>query len=518
MDNRYSVIYSQIDLIRILMPMGDEKRISEEFDKLFELEKSTFGGEYRSPEDVVVMFDLYKIMAENHIRLGNMLELTVYGVQWADIFRDFMENAPFSEAEKRPVKEAYFRLHNLLRNYMSRVSRGKEEVNAEIERHNMPNVRPQGCRCMLCRKNVADKTGSHMVPEFLLEKVFNYQSRKGRGYEAVERFTLDASERYEYFGPGVSPEEREEEINRPLLEDEKEEAQRRHNPFMFDYFFCSECEKRLSVIESWYADISRGRGGEYPPMIPLLFWMSVVWRMSISNMSVCLTPAHKEKYRRALDRALALSRDGILVKPSAGAYTAYSLHRVTDLKGETPSLIGAPVSTVPTTVILGDTILDFFHSKDKATRMADKGFNAAMLNTGTAPEQIGQCDFIGFWLTKRRLLDLNWEYNGPESPYEPNGVSQFIAKRNFEEEHLRATGEMAHFDSAPISRQPNEYALVVPYSIQRIRQFMEAHPEGTTPEELEAALGYTPDEVSIMMDHWVNNMNSELIESDDEEV
>lgn len=327
----------------------------------------------------------------------------------------------------------------------------------------------------------------------------------------MERFTLDKEERYEYFGQGIQPEEREKEINRPLSEEEKDEARLHHNPFMFDYFFCSDCERRLSVIESWYADIRNGKGGDYPPMIPLLFWMSVVWRMSISSMSICLEAHHQEKYRQLLDKALALNKEDIKTTPSAGGYTAYSLHRVADMKDETPSLIGAPVPMIPTTIVLGDLILAFFHSKNKAQKMLKKGFKAAEnLNTGASPEKIGECSFIGFWLTRRKLLDMNWEYNGPDSQYLPNGIAQFIHKRNFEHEHLSSTGELADFSNVPPT-QPEEvlYRLTMPHSIFRIHQFMEAHPDGTTPEEFQKELGYTPEEVDVMMSYW-EQMNRHL--------
>ena len=78
-----------------------------------------------------------------------------------------------------------------------------------------------------------------------------------------------------------------------------------------DYVFCEDCEKRFSTIESYYAEILDGKKS-YPPEIPYLFWMSVMWRMSVGDMGCKMDRDHEEKLRKVLDKCLAIKREDIV--------------------------------------------------------------------------------------------------------------------------------------------------------------------------------------------------------------
>lgn len=197
-----------MDHIRILFPLGDEKRIDDEFQKLFGIIDKTFGGEYHTPEDMVVYFDMCSLLADNHIRLGNILEIGTYSQEWIQAYNDFSEKMRYTEQQKLSVTEAFQRLISRIKSFLERKAKGEDGVKEEIQLANTPNIRKQGCRCLLCRKRIADKTGSHMAPQLILEKIFNINSKKGRDFEAVERLDLGNEERYEYFGSKVAPENR----------------------------------------------------------------------------------------------------------------------------------------------------------------------------------------------------------------------------------------------------------------------------------------------------------------------
>ena len=62
--------------------------------------------------------------------------------------------------------------------------------------------------CLLCDKNPADKTGSHIVPHFLSKRIDNEVGSRERDKELGFRITQDTTE--SYFGSAVLPEKLEE--------------------------------------------------------------------------------------------------------------------------------------------------------------------------------------------------------------------------------------------------------------------------------------------------------------------
>jgi hypothetical protein len=158
--------------------------------------------------------------------------------------------------------------------------------------------------CLLCNNKKAYKKGSHIVPHFLLKRIENVEGKTGRDYElgfAIGEFNTDS-----HFGRAVQPEKLEEVYGE--LSDEEIESNK--HPLVVDYIFCSPCETRLSKIESEYAKtLNTHSNEEYDSGISaelgLLFWVSIVWRMSINKKSgVQLSKNENETLRRILDRCL----------------------------------------------------------------------------------------------------------------------------------------------------------------------------------------------------------------------
>ena len=87
--------------------------------------------------------------------------------------------------------------------------------------------------------------------------------------------------------------------------------------FVVDNVFCTSCEKKLSVIESEYAKTLNKKNtqiysSEIKVEISFLFWMSIIWRMSINKKSGTeLTSGENEILRRILNRYLAESLESI---------------------------------------------------------------------------------------------------------------------------------------------------------------------------------------------------------------
>lgn len=159
-------------------------------------------------------------------------------------------------------------------------------------------------KCNLCKKNDANKTGSHIVPHFLLKRIENIEGKTGRGYEIG--FTIGRLKAESHFGMSVQPETLEETYGEITNDDISNNT----NPLIVDNFFCSDCEERLAKIENLYAmtirkvektnyqsGISSGNG--------ILFWASIFWRLSVNGKNgIQLTENQNEFLRNILDTFL----------------------------------------------------------------------------------------------------------------------------------------------------------------------------------------------------------------------
>jgi hypothetical protein len=159
--------------------------------------------------------------------------------------------------------------------------------------------------CKLCNTNQADKKGSHIVPHFLLKRIENIEGKNSRDYELG--FVIQEFETKSYFGRSV-PTEKLEEIYGELTDNDIEKNK---HPLIVDNFFCSYCEDRFAKIEDEYAKtLGKFDNKPYysgiPSGISLLFWASVLWRVSINKKSgMELTEKQNETLRSILDRVLS---------------------------------------------------------------------------------------------------------------------------------------------------------------------------------------------------------------------
>ena len=134
--------------------------------------------------------------------------------------------------------------------------------------------------CLLCQKQLATKTNSHIIPSFMIAPVCNYDGSIKRGKEVI--FTMSTYEDKVYTGE-IPDTKYEELFDMKKMTDERIENELKDNTAAKDYIFCPDCEKALSVfLESPYGDFLRS-GKKIDDTIAYFFWLSVVWRMSISN-------------------------------------------------------------------------------------------------------------------------------------------------------------------------------------------------------------------------------------------
>lgn len=163
------------------------------------------------------------------------------------------------------------------------------------------------CICKLCNKNIADKRGSHIIPNFLLQSTFGVdggRSRRNKDMIISMGLVCDV-----HTGREVLPEETEKAIGRELTDMEIENNPQ--NPFIVDYYFCTECEKRFSTIEGLYAS---SLPKQYPSAgvvdidlegtLSHIFWISVLWRISVSHLPFSLNSPQQAQFRKLLNNNL----------------------------------------------------------------------------------------------------------------------------------------------------------------------------------------------------------------------
>lgn len=151
--------------------------------------------------------------------------------------------------------------------------------------------------CLLCQQHEADKTGSHIIPSFLMKRINGEGKRDNEiGFE-IKNGIVET-----YFGRDVY------EDKRKAITDNEDKLYSRENYDVKDHVFCRHCEKYFASLESKYAPSiglqfteTNTKNTKVSPHDALLFWCSVVWRASVTeHLGSRLKPELEERLRYAL--------------------------------------------------------------------------------------------------------------------------------------------------------------------------------------------------------------------------
>ena len=153
--------------------------------------------------------------------------------------------------------------------------------------------------CRLCLENKADKKGSHIVPHFLLKRIENIDGKTERDYELG--FEIGRMGMSSHFGRAVQPYILEETFGNITDDD----IEKNSHPLIVDNYYCSECEKRFSLIESEYSlTMSTVNSETYESgvssLLGILFWGSIVWRISNHGKNGVKLPIEQEESLRSI--------------------------------------------------------------------------------------------------------------------------------------------------------------------------------------------------------------------------
>lgn len=268
-------------------------------------------------------------------------------------------------------------------------------------------------KCALCRKRHADKTGSHLVPNFLIHAAFSFDGKGPRDREIIEHHFMNEMDRlYTYYGPQVSPERVELGLGHPMTD---EEIYDNRSPLMYDYLFCSECEKKFSIIESEYAAFYRGVKKTISPRIVYLFWLSVIWRMGVGRMSFFLDIDDEFTMRDILKDNLSLSAEEIVNSENDLGDFCYALWHSDQVRRDDICVFSSRCEHQPYMGLLSDTAILLFSRKPKEDEIfyGDITFKASMLNDWKNDISIEEVCRRWMLNIKDYLIDSSYDYFDP---------------------------------------------------------------------------------------------------------
>jgi len=311
--------------------------------------------------------------------------------------------------------------------------------------------------CELCKENPADKTGSHIIPHFLVKRIDSQKGDKSRDKELG--FSIGEFETTSYFGRSVLP----EKLNDVFGEISEEEFRNNNNPFIIDNLFCTECENKISQVENEYAKTLRSKLADsgINSCIATIFWISVLWRMSVSkNQNLNLKSQEEEKLRRLLDNHLNVEIKNIAYEKIKAdpdfVDLGYRLIRCPDYSDiEATYLVCQPYHKMPYSVIIDEFVLFFYFKKGHIDNIVqsffgfEKDLKGKPINTSTVGETkiIYKKETFSECLSKmlelimdRRIVHYNWIFDqihvklGGKGTKMPTEIKNLIIKKMIDDE------------------------------------------------------------------------------------
>ncbi|WP_298419764.1 hypothetical protein [uncultured Kordia sp.] len=281
--------------------------------------------------------------------------------------------------------------------------------------------------CLICNKNPADKTGSHIIPHFLLKRIDNEDGSTKRDKEMG--FLLSEFHPSSYFGRATKPETLEKVYGEEVTE---ERIANNKIPLVEDNIFCSDCEKRLGEIESQYSETIKHKckpNNNYQNLedsfLAFIFWTSIVWRLSIAQKSgFKLNISDEERLQMILSQFLSiknydlddLKKGGILEN-----ITYKALRSIDYSDGKSTVLFCHPDIQNPYFFVIDEFILTFSIEKSISQtgfESIDDEFSNCEINSAFSGEFIrsvepkiidGIQEYFYSELSKRYLLNLSKE-------------------------------------------------------------------------------------------------------------
>lgn len=269
-------------------------------------------------------------------------------------------------------------------------------------------------RCCLCRTMPANKTGSHMVPNFLAHPTFSWDGKGKRFHEALNHDFLNASERNcQFYGREVpdwrfAQGEGKKEVS-------EEDIEKNVNQLEYDNEFCSRCEERFGVLESAYSKFYSGQQKTIHPRVAYLFWLSVLWRMSMGSMSIFMDMNDELSLRKLLDDNILDSTKEMEDNTTDLSEWKYAIFRASGLRVGDKGILGYRKECSPYVVMYNDLVMVFFHKNptDAELTIGPINIQREMLNDWHSAEKATSVDRRWFWNVRDWFVESSYEFYDP---------------------------------------------------------------------------------------------------------
>ena len=350
-----------------------------------------FLKEYCQSSIVCLQFKAYNNMSGSALDEGNKT------IQMIDCL---ISNSDYSKDEKEELKKFKSEIKIIL---------------APLKPHRNRVVSRLDCRCTLCRIRPANKTGSHMVPNFLAHPTFSWDGKGKRGHEALNHDFLNALNKNCQFygnevpgwrfalGEGKTDEVTDEDIDNNI------------NQIEYDNEFCSVCEKRFSILETAYSQYYSGQIKKIDTRVAYLFWLSVLWRMSMGSMGIFMDMEDELHLRRLLNENILGTTDEIAKNDSDLGEWKYAIFRAEGLQLGDKGIFGYRKECSPYVVMYNDLVMVFYHDtpSDEELKIGPINVVREKLNDWQGPEKTTMVDRRWFWNVRDWIVETSHNFYDP---------------------------------------------------------------------------------------------------------
>lgn len=384
--------------------------------------------------DAVKAYFLMNLASAKYFAHNNMFQLALARYYEAKERMDgFEKYSPYSKEQKEEIRNIFSELDLIYR--------------TTPQRHQNRVVGRLDTRCCLCRVMPANKTGSHMVPNFLSHPTFSWDGKGKRFHEALNHDFMNAPElNCQFYGREVPAWRFAKGEGKTEVTDE--DIEKNINQLEYDNKFCSRCEDRFGVLESAYSQFYGGQQKNIHPRVAYLFWLSVLWRMSMGSMSIFMDMKDELSLRKLLDVNMLDTVKAIETDDSDLGTWQYAIYRAEGLRDGDKGILGYRKECSPYVVMYNDLVMIFYHDTptDAELKVGPIAVQRELLNDWHSPEKSSMVNRRWFWDVRDWFVESDYDY------YDPVREKTLISIREQERSEDRVISKTFKAEAIKIAR------------------------------------------------------------------
>lgn len=430
---KYSYISALSDELISAVNARDALTMQQKIDELEAAYKKCFGNRLDCFE-AFHAFVKMQLAAMRYFAHNNMFEYVHSRYkEVAERMEGFQNDERFNEKQKETVYVLFAEMEAI---HKATPKRHQNLVNRRFD-----------TRCCLCRKLPANKTGSHMVPNFLAHPTFSWDGKGKRFHEALNHDFINAPEKNcQFYGRDVPEWRFAKGEGKEHITDE--DIENNINQLEFDNEFCARCENRFGVLESAYSQFYNGQQKKIHPRVAYLFWLSVLWRMSMGSMGFIMDFNDELSLRELLDENILDSAKDIAKSDTDLGEWQYAIFRTEGLQEGDKGIFGYRTDFSPYVVAYNDLVMVFFHNvpTDAELSIGPIIVNRDDLNNWHTSEKSVVVDRAWFWDVRDWFVETSYDF------YDPMREKALITLREKERSEGRVFSDKMKADAVKIAK------------------------------------------------------------------